>query len=88
MDPEAPGQQRLSSWDIQQTTADGCSVADGSSDLGETSSLRVVVGVEPNNHITFPFASSRKIILLQMRWQQVKLKKLDNEENRHLDLVR
>ena len=33
MDPVAPGQQHLSSWEMQQTTADGCSLAYGSSDL-------------------------------------------------------
>ena len=66
MDPEAPGQQRLSSWAIQRATADDCSLADGSSDLGETTSLQVVVRIKPDNH-TFPFSLSRKIVFLQMR---------------------
>ena len=66
MDPEAPGQQRLSSWAIQRTTADGCSLTDGSSDLGETTSLQGFVRIKLDNHI-FPFASSRKIVFVQMR---------------------
>ena len=33
---EAPGQQYLSSWEIQRTTVDDCSLVDGSLDLGET----------------------------------------------------
>ena len=33
-DPKAPGQQHLSSWEIRRTTADDCSLADESLDLG------------------------------------------------------
>ena len=32
---EAPGQQCLSNWEMDQTTVDGCSLVDESSDLGE-----------------------------------------------------
>ena len=35
-DPEAPVQQRLSSWEMQRNTADGCSLVDVSLELGET----------------------------------------------------
>ena len=38
-DPGVPGQQRLSSWEMQRTTADGCSLVDVSLDLGEITSL-------------------------------------------------
>ena len=51
--PGALGQQRLSSWEMQRTTttADGCSLVDGSSCLGKiTSSLEdFAIGVEPDN---------------------------------------
>ena len=33
---EVPGQQCLSSWEMQRTTVDDCPLVDGSSDLGET----------------------------------------------------
>ena len=48
--PGAPGQQRLLSWEMQRSTADGCLLVDGSSDLGEITSLEdVVIGVEHDN---------------------------------------
>ena len=40
----APGQQRLSSWEMQHTSADGCSLVDRSSDLGETTSNTYLLG--------------------------------------------
>ena len=60
-DPEAPVQQRISSWEMQRTTADGCSPVDGSSNLGRTTSLRFVIGVKPYNQTSL-FTSSRKIV--------------------------
>ena len=76
--PEAPGQQRLWSWEMQQTTADGCSLADRSSDLGGTTSLQAVIGVEPDNQ-TSQFSSLYQIVSWQMSWLQVKSKELGNE---------
>ena len=67
-DPGAPGQQRLSSWEMQRTTADGCSLVDGSLDLGEITSLKdFLIKVELNDQT--PFVSKHKITSLQMSLQ-------------------
>ena len=68
--PGAPGEQCLSSWEMQQTTVADCLLADGSSDLGEnTSSLQnFVIGVKPRNQ-TFPLASSQNLVFLQMSYK-------------------
>ena len=65
--PGAPGEQRRSRWEIQQTTGDDCLLGHGSSDLGEnTSSLQNFAnGVKPGNQ-TFPLASSQNLVFLQM----------------------
>ena len=57
---EAPGQQRLSTWEMQRTTVDDCSLVDGSSDLRENTYFPtdLVIGAKPYNQ-TSPFASSR-----------------------------
>ena len=60
--PGAPGQQRLASWEMQRTTADGCSLVERSSDLGGSTSLQVVVIVVKHDNQTSSFASSRKIL--------------------------
>ena len=83
--PKVPGQQRLSRWEIQRTTADGCSLVDRSSDLRGTTSLQAVIGVESDNQ-TSSFASSRKIIYLQMSWQPQVI--TSNEENKQSDTGR
>ena len=31
---EVPGQQYLSNWEMERTTVDGCSLVDGSSEMG------------------------------------------------------
>ena len=56
IDLEQPGQQRLSSVrEMQRTTAEGCSLADGSSDLGATIFFQAVAGIEPDNQTSqFP----------------------------------
>ena len=70
---------------MQQTTADGCSLADGSSDLGETTFREdFVVGVELDNQ-TSTFASSQKIAFLQMSWQPPDERTMSREENKQFD---
>ena len=70
---------------MQPTAADGRSLVDRSSNLGGTSSLEVViVGIEPDNQIS-QFASSQKIVFLQMSWQPEVTKELSNEEKKHFD---
>ena len=85
---EVPGQQRLSSWGMQRTTVVDCLLVDGSSDLGETSSPKdFVVGEEPDNKTSPLFASSRKLVFLQMSSKAEHTKELANEATRSLNLV-
>ena len=44
---EAPGHQSLLSREIQRTTVDSCSLADGSSELGETIFHQTVAVIKP-----------------------------------------
>ena len=48
---EAPGKQCLSNWEMKRITVDGCSLIDGSSDLGETtiSLEKLVIGTQTDN---------------------------------------
>ena len=61
MGPEAPGQQRLLSSKMKRATADGCSLIEGSLDLGGTTSHQAIVQIEPDSQ-TSRFFLSRKII--------------------------
>ena len=45
--PEAPGHQRLSSWETRRTTAGGCSLANGSSDMGEIFPFKPLLEKKP-----------------------------------------
>ena len=49
---EAPGQQRLSSREVQQTAANGCTHADGSLELEKIVFFQDVVGIGPDNQIS------------------------------------
>ena len=69
MGPRAPGQQRLSSWEMQRFSADGCSLVDGSSDLGEITPLGYFVNQVELSNQTSSFASSHKITFLPMSFQ-------------------
>ena len=84
-----PGQQRLSSWEMQRTTVfDGCSLVDGSSDLVETFFLEdFVTGIKPGNQ-TFPLASSLNLVQLQMSYQFEDKVTMGNEENKQFGLGR
>ena len=46
---KSPGQQHLLSWEMRETTADGCSLAGESSKLGGTTYLQAVVRIEPDD---------------------------------------
>ena len=83
---KAPGQRRLSSWEMQRTIVNDYLLVDGSTDLGEaTSSLEdFAIGVQSNNQ-TFPVASSQKILFLQMSCKPEDTKELANEENKQFD---
>ena len=69
---------------MQQTTADGCSLADGSLNMGETISLQAIVEIELDN-LTSQFASCRKIVFLEMSWKPKDMVKLGNEKNKKFD---
>ena len=66
-DPEAPGQPRLSSREIQRTAVDGCTHADGSSKLGESIFLQAVIGVKPKKPPT-QLATFQENAILPMAW--------------------
>ena len=68
---------------MKRTAADGCSLADSSSNLGGIISLQVVVGIQPEPNFTF--TSSCKIAFLPMSWQQGNLVKLSHEGNQQFD---
>ena len=57
---EAPWQQCLSNWEMKRATVDGCSLVDGSSDLGEnTFSLKEsVIGTQTDSQTSSSSASS------------------------------
>ena len=57
---EAPGQQCLSNWPMEQTTVDSCSLIGGSSDLrGNTFSLEeLVIGTQTDSQNSTSFTSS------------------------------
>ena len=73
MDPEAPGQQRLSSWARQRTTTtEGCSLADGGSDLGKITSLQVVVRIKPDDHFPMCLISQNCLLAHALAASEVK----------------
>ena len=72
------------SLELQRTTADGFSLANGSLDVGGTISLQAVVGTETDNQFS-QFYLILKIVSLQMSWLQVKFKELGNKKNRQID---
>ena len=82
---EAPGQQCISSWKMQRTTVDDCSLVDGSSDLGENvSSLEeVVISMQLDSQTLISFASSK--ILCPHMSRKPEDKKLAKKENKPLD---
>ena len=82
--PEAPEQPRLLLRDMQRTTVDMSTAADGSLEQEEIIHLQVVVGVKPDNQ-TSPIATSCKIVIFPMSWQQGKMVELDNEQNKQFD---
>ena len=65
---EAPGQQCLSSWKIQRTIVNDCSLVDGSSNLWKlTFSLeQFVIRTQPDTQTSAWFDSSHKNAFLQI----------------------
>ena len=82
---EAPEQQCLSNWEMEGTTVDGCSLVDGSSDLGETtfSLEELIIGRQPDSQTSTSFASSK--IVCQKMSHKPKGKELANKENKQFD---
>ena len=73
---EVYGQLRLFYREMARTTADGCTLGDGSSELGRTSSLQVVVGVKPDNQTSISVVF-KKIVIVLMGCQQEEAEKLN-----------
>ena len=61
---EAPGQQCLSNWKMERTSVDGCSLVDGSSDLGgKAFSLEgLATGMQTGSKTLTSFASSKTFV--------------------------
>ena len=62
---------------MQRTTVDGCKLADGSPELGESCFLQAVVGIEPDNKTSL-LATFGEFVIFSMGWQQKKVVELDN----------
>ena len=77
---EAPTQLRLSNMDVQRTTVDGLTNADGSSGLGGVFFLQAVVGMKPEKTTT-QFTAREEIVILPMSWQQQEVE-LENVKNK------
>ena len=82
MGPRAAGLQRLSSLEMQRFSADGCSLVDVSSDLGEITPLEDFVNEVELSNQTSSFASSHKITFLPMSFQLEDKVIMSREENK------
>ena len=82
---EAPGQQSLSNWEMEQTTVDGCLFVDGSSDLGENTFFLedFVIQMEPDRQTSTSFASSKTACPQTSR--KYDDTELGNDENKQFD---
>ena len=81
---KAPGQPSLLNEEIQQTVGDGCMHADGNSKLRGTFFHRAIVGVKPEKN-TSQVTAFEEVVVVPMRWQQGKVSKLNNIENKQFD---
>ena len=84
-DLEASGQQRLSSWEMHQTTVDDCLLVDGSLYLGEPPfSLEDFIIRVPDNRTITSFSSSKNRFL-QMSCKPEDTKELANQVVKQFD---
>ena len=78
---KAPGQPSLLNEGIQQTVGDGCKHADGNSKLRGTFFHRAIIGIKTEKN-TSQITASEEVVVMPMRWQQGKISKLNNVENK------
>ena len=81
---KAPRQRRLSNGGIQQAAVGGCVHADGNSKLIVTFFLRAIIAMKPEESTSQAIAF-QEIVVLPMGWQQGKVSKLNNGENKSFD---
>ena len=81
---KAPGQPSLLNEGIRQTVGDGCVHADGNSKLRSTFFRRAIIGMKPEKN-TSQVTAFEEVVVMPMRWQQEKVSKLNNVENKQFD---
>ena len=81
---KAPGQPSLLNGGIQQTVGDGRMHTDGNSKLRGTLFHRAIIGMKPEKN-TSQITAFEEVVVMPMRWQQGKVSKLNNVENKQFD---